>query len=146
MIAGWTGVLFFTFLLAVLAPDLGTSGWIGLSIMNQIFLMLAGDDDNLSPSYIRQGSGDRVVACMLQTIHLLFAPSSDRHCLLQTFLPMDTASSAANWKVWKKKDWWVLEQHARAFIDAIDALRFCRLGNESGSRVISWPLSYKPSW
>ena len=80
MVAGWTGVLFFTFLLAVLAPDLGTSGWIGLSIMNQIFLMLAGDDDNLAPLYIRQGSGDQSVACMLQIIHLFVC--TDFHSLL----------------------------------------------------------------
>ena len=41
LIAGWIGVLTFTLALAVFAPTLGSSGWVGLSICTMVFLMLA---------------------------------------------------------------------------------------------------------
>jgi len=39
--AGWIGVCVCTLLLAVLTPTLGASGWISLSLVTQLFLMLA---------------------------------------------------------------------------------------------------------
>lgn len=39
--AGWVGVCLCTLLLAVLTPNLGASGWIALSLVTQLFLMLA---------------------------------------------------------------------------------------------------------
>lgn len=41
MIAGWTGVLFFTLLLAIIGDTCSVQTWLGLSVVTQAFLMLA---------------------------------------------------------------------------------------------------------
>lgn len=48
MIAGWVGVLLLTFLLAVTAPAIGSTGWILLSVGTMFFLMLAGTSSRLN--------------------------------------------------------------------------------------------------